>query len=142
MAVLLIIASIAVFSYVKFVDNARDTVCENNLKGLLKNAVQIYVSENTALPATLGELKLEHLKQGYDLATKNADWKTRLSRSLLELSVPAEAHAFTLNYDDLKSYGARETIFHCPVDHNGGASYAFNTEIAGLKWTEIDSDTV
>ena len=141
LGILLIIASIALVSYVKFIDSARESVCENNLDGL-RNAIQIYVSEEAALPATLGDLNLEQLQQGFEIAMKNADWKTRLSHSMVEISIPAEAHAFTLTYDDLRLYGASETIFRCPLDHNGGASYAINTAVAGRKWTEINADTI
>ena len=136
LAILLIIASIAVVSYTKYIDNARETVCENNLESL-RNALQVYTSETAALPATLGELKLQHLKQGHDLAMEHADWQTKLAHSILEFNITPEAHAFTLNYDDLKEYGASESIFRCPVDHNGGASYAINTAIAGKEWTDI-----
>jgi prepilin-type N-terminal cleavage/methylation domain-containing protein len=141
LAVLLIIASIAVVSYAKFIDNARETVCENNLKGLL-DAVKIYGAENGALPATLGDLELDQLKKGYDLAMKNARWKTRLAHTLLEFSAPAKAHAFNLTYEDLRSYGASDAMFQCPQDYNGGASYAINSEIAGIRWGQIDGDVI
>ena len=50
LAILLIIASIAVVSYTKHIDNSREAVCETNLK-TLRNAVQVYVSETAALKA-------------------------------------------------------------------------------------------
>lgn len=140
-AVLIIISSIAVVSYTNFNSNARETVCSENLDGL-RNAVMIYVSEKAALPTTLGELEPEEIKQGYDLAMKNADWKSKLAHAALELSITAEAHAFTLSYEDLKTYGANHEIFHCPEDHNGGISYAINADIAGKKWSEINADVV
>lgn len=140
-AVLMIISSIAIVSYTKYISNARETVCAENLDGL-RNALMIYVSEKAALPTTLGELEPEQIKQGYDLAMKDADWKSKLAHSVLEFSITSEAHAFTLSYEDLKAYGANHEIFHCPEDHNGGASYAINADIAGKKWSEINVDVV
>ena len=140
-AVLLIISSIAVVSYTRYISSARETVCAENLDGL-RNAVMIYVSEKAALPTTLGELTPEQKKQGYDLAMQDADWKSKLAHSVLEFSITSEAHAFTLSYEDLKAYGAGHEIFECPEDHNGGASYAINSEIAGLKWSEISADAI
>ncbi len=140
-ALLLIISSVAVVSYTKYISNARETVCAENLDGL-RNALMIYVSEKAALPTTLGELTPEQIKQGYDLAMQDADWKSKLAHSVLEFSITSEAHAFTLSYEDLKAYGAGHEIFECPEDHNGGASYAINAEIAGLKWSEISADAI
>ena len=140
-AILMIISSIAIVSYTRYIGNARETVCAENLDGL-RNAVMIYVSEKAALPTTLGELEPEHIKQGYDLAMKNADWRSKLAHSVLEFNITSEAHAFTLSYEDLKAYGASHEIFECPEDHNGGASYALNAEIAGKKWSEINADVI
>ena len=141
LAVLMIISSIAVVSYTKYISNAGETVCAENLKGL-RYAVMNYVSEKAALPITLGELEPEQIKQGYDLAMKNADWKSKMTHSVLEFSITSEAHAFTLSYEDLKAYGANHEIFNCPEDHNGGTSYAINADIAGKKWSEINADVV
>jgi type II secretory pathway pseudopilin PulG len=140
-AVLMIISSIAVVSYTRYIGNPGEKVCAENLNGL-RNAIMIYVSEKAALPTTLGELEPEQIKQGYDLAMKNADWKSKLAHAALELSITAEVHAFTLSYEDLKAYGANHEIFHCPEDHNGGTSYAINADIAGKKWSEINADVV
>ncbi len=140
-AILMIISSIAIVSYTKYISNARETVCAENLDGL-RNAVMIYVSEKAALPTTLGELEPEHIKQGYDLAMKNADWQSKLAHAALEFSITEEAHAFTLSYEDLKVYGASHEIFECPEDHNGGASYAINADIAGKKWSELNADDI
>ena len=140
-AVLMIISSIAVVSYTNYISNASETVCAENLDGL-RNAVMIYVREKAALPTALGELEPEQLKKGYDLAMKNAKWKSKLAHSFLEFNITSEAHAFTLSYEDLKAYGANHEIFQCPEDHNGGASYAINADIAGKKWSEISANVV
>jgi prepilin-type N-terminal cleavage/methylation domain-containing protein len=141
LAILLIIATIATSFYFKFLDKARESVCETHLKGLHK-AVQLYGIENHALPATLGQLKHQYLKQGYDLAMEQRSWKTKLAQSFLESSLTAEAHAFSLTYENFKNYATNEKMFQCPADHNGGASYALNAEIAGKNLDEIGSDVV
>jgi prepilin-type N-terminal cleavage/methylation domain-containing protein len=141
LAILLIIASIAVVAYSKHIDHSREAVCEKNLK-TLRNAVQVYVSETAALPATLGDLKRHHLEQGHEIALENADWKTKLAYWVEEFNLTPEAQAFTLKYDDLKEYGASEAIFRCPVDPNGGASYAINEVVAGKAWTDLGNDVV
>ncbi len=141
MSILLILGSIAVLCYFKFLDRARETVCESNLKGL-HNAVLEYYNENEALPASLGDLKLEHIRHGYGLAAKTAEWKTKWAHSLINLGIGSEAHAFSLSYEDLKYYGVSQKMFRCPMDGNGGASYAINANIAGLKFEDLKSGEI
>ena len=141
LAVLLILGTIALMSYFKFLDHARETVCETNLKGLHK-AVEMYIMENEALPAILGELERKHFDAGYEFAMQDGGWKSRAAQSFLKISVPAEAHASILTYDNFKDYGATRSLFICSADSNGGTSYSLNSAIAGKDWRDIEGHVI
>jgi prepilin-type N-terminal cleavage/methylation domain-containing protein len=139
LAIILILSSIGAYAYQSTLASARGTVCKTNLRAL-GTAIYEYVLENDALPATLGHLKLKHLEKGYAKAMEDRGWVTKFSLFLIELDESDHAYAQYLTYENLKRYGVREKIFHCPADGNGGASYAMNIELEGKKWSEIDQD--
>ena len=139
LAIILILSSSGVLAYQSALASARGTVCKTNLKAL-GTAIKEYVLENDALPATLGRLKLKHLEKGYAKAMENRGWVTEFSLFLIKLDESDHAYAQYLTYENLKRYGVREKIFHCPADGNGGASYAMNIELEGKKWSEVDQD--
>jgi prepilin-type N-terminal cleavage/methylation domain-containing protein len=141
LGVILILSSIAIFAYQRFLGTARSTVCKTNLKAL-KEAIEKYVLENDALPATLGQLKLRHLEEGYAKAMEDRGWVTEFSLFLIKLDDTGNANAQYLTYENLKKYGVSENIFHCPGDRNQGVSYAMNKELEGKKWSEIDRDVI
>ncbi len=139
--ILLILSSIAMYLYQRGLAHAKETVCQTNLKAL-KEAIQFYVSENDALPGTLGELKLEHLEKGYAKAMGNRGWLIKACTLLIKLDVSDHAYAQFLTYENLKKYGVAEKIFHCPADHNGGASYGINTDLEGQSWADVGDDVI
>ncbi len=113
-------------------------------------AVEIYALENDVVPATLGELEIEHLQRGYarainsrDLVTRAAyvfvsfDWSCRKAAGIM----PAYAYNF-LSPEELGKYGVKIDMFICPADENGPPSYGINNSIAGKRWRDIPEDTL
>ncbi len=139
--ILLILSSIAMYLYQRGLAHAKETVCQTNLKAL-KEAIELYSTENEALPGTLGELKLEHLEKGYAKAMGDRAWVIKAYTLLIKLDASDHAYAQFLTYDNLKKYGASEKIFRCPADHNGGASYGINTELEGERWEDVGPDVI
>ena len=119
LAIVLILGTIAIIAYFNFLNRAREAVCETNQKGLQK-AVELYVIENEALPAILGDLEKKYLEKGFYLAMEEGGWRNRLAHSFLKINIPSDAYASMLTYENLKKYGASATLFHCPADHNEG----------------------
>lgn len=139
--ILLILSSIAMYLYQRGLAHAKETVCETNLKALTE-AIELYSTENDALPGTLGELNLKHLEKGYAKAMGNKGWLIKAYTFLIKLDASDHAYAQFLTYENLKKYGATEKIFHCPADHNGGASYAINSGIQGQDWDDVGRDVI
>ena len=141
-AIIIILASAGMFIYHKGLAYAKATVCETNLRTLNK-AVKLYATENNdALPASLGQLKLEHLEKGYAMIRKDNDWRAKLAFLLLKIDASSEAYAQFLTYENLKASGILKNTFRCPADGNGGASYGINSNIEGKKWSEVGEGVI
>ena len=59
---------------------------------------------------------------------------------LIKLDASDHAYAQFLTYENLKKYGVTEEIFHCPADHNAGASYGINGNLEGKSWLDVTDD--
>ena len=59
LSIILILTTAGIFVYNICIANARGTVCQTNLQALEK-ATDSYTAETDALPASLGQLKLEY----------------------------------------------------------------------------------
>jgi prepilin-type N-terminal cleavage/methylation domain-containing protein len=141
LTILLILSSSGMYLYHLSLAYAKDTVCQTNLRAL-QEAIILYSADNDALPGTLGELKLDHLKKGYAKAMKDRRWLIKACTLLIKFDASDHAYAQFLTYENLKRYGATEKIFHCPADHNGGASYGINGELEGKRWTDIHQHAI
>ena len=141
LTVLLILSSIGMYLYHRSLAYAKDTVCQTNLRGLQESVI-LYSAENDALPASLGQLKLEHLERGYAKAMEGRGWLVKASTLLIKFEASSYAYAQFLTYENLKRYGATEEIFHCPGDHNGGASYGINGALEGKNWGEVGEHAI
>ena len=137
LAVVLILSTIVMFLYQKSLAYAKGTVCQTNLKALHK-AIILYSQDNDVLPATLGDLNLEHLEKGYAKVMEDRGWLIKASTYLIKLDASDHAYAQFLTYENLKEYGAGKRIFRCPADRNGGTSYGINGNIGGKRWTDIN----
>jgi prepilin-type N-terminal cleavage/methylation domain-containing protein len=135
--IILTLSSIGIFAYKRAIAQAKETVCTTNLKAL-RDAIDFYLSENDALPASLGQLKFEHLERGYARAMEENRWLKKLCYLLVKLDASDQVYAQFLTYENLKKYGVTEEIFHCPADPNGGTSYGINGNLVGVKWSDID----
>ncbi len=132
----LVIATFTVVGYRQLLENARQRVCSTNLKAL-GAAVEIYALENDVLPATLGDLKLEHLLKGYAKVIDSRDWFTKFSYFFIKINTPPDVYAQFLTPENLKKYGVTPEIFRCPADTNGPPSYGINANLAGKKLENI-----
>jgi prepilin-type N-terminal cleavage/methylation domain-containing protein len=141
LTVLLILSSFGMYLYHRSLAYAKDTVCETNLRALQESII-LYSAENDALPGTLGQLKLEHLEKGYAKAMEDGGWLIKASTLLIKFDASSYAYAQFLTYENLKKYGATEEIFHCPGDHNGGASYGINGALEGKSWGDVGEHAI
>ncbi len=139
--IILIFATFSMIGYRQVLDNSRQKVCSTNLMAL-SVAVEIYALENDVLPASLGNLKPEHLKKGYAKAISQRDWLTKFSYFFLKLNSSPKAYAAFLTPENLEKYGVDSKIFHCPADTDGLPSYGINKRLRGKKWEEISADTI
>ena len=78
LAIILVLSSFGIYSYKRGLAYAKEIVCQTNLKAL-ESAVRLYAEENEALPASLGDLKLHHLKKGYAKALEHRGWLKKFS---------------------------------------------------------------
>jgi prepilin-type N-terminal cleavage/methylation domain-containing protein len=140
-AIILILASIGMYAYQRSLAYAKETVCKTNLRAL-KNAVDMYVSDNEAFPASLGQLKPEYLEKAYAKAMEDRGWVKRVCFFLAKFDTSDHAYAQFLTYENLKDYGASQATFHCPADSNGGISYGINGSLAGERLSEVDRNEV
>ncbi len=138
--ILIVLSAIAMYVHQRFLAHAKEKVCQTNLRAL-QAAVELYVAENEALPGNLTHLKREHVEKGYAKAMENKGWLTKAHTFLIKLEASDHAYAEFLTHENLKEYGVTEKIFHCPADHNGGASYGINSDMEGESWADV-GDTV
>ena len=140
-SILIVLSAIAMYVHQRFLTHAKERVCETNLRAL-QTAVELYIAENEALPENLTRLKREHVEKGYAKAMENKGWLTKAYTFLIKLDASEHAYAEFLTYENLKEYGVSEKIFHCPADHNGGASYGINSDTEGESWADMDSGVI
>ena len=140
-SILLVLFAIAMYLHQQFLTHAKKRVCQTNLRAL-QTAVELYVAENEALPGNLTRLKLEHVEKGYAKAMENNGWLIKAYTFLIKLDASDHAYAEFLTYENLKEYGVTEKIFHCPADHNGGASYGINSEMEGEGWADVGEGVI
>lgn len=141
LAIISILASIVAISYRHFIDKAKETVCRTNLTGL-SNAIKLYIAENDALPAILGDLGLDNLEKGFALAMKDSGWWVKFSHILVKINIPREANAQFLTYDNLKGYGTSQEMFYDPADETKGISYGINSSLIGKSWGGISDNEI
>jgi len=90
--VVLIVAGLGVLSYRQVVENARQRVCALNLKAL-GEAIKFYSLEEDKLPATLGELKLRHLRKAYAKVMREGNYLlNKLSFFIVKINTPSLAY--------------------------------------------------
>ena len=141
LAVILLLSTIGLYAYFGLLTRARDTVCETNIRGI-KRAVEEFVFEYDALPATLGHLKFKHVEKGYAKVMKEMDWRTKFALFFLKLDASNHAHAQFLSRENLRKYGAKEKIFHCSADDDGLPSYGIREDLKDTKWSEVGPDEI
>lgn len=109
-----ILASLAVFSYRKSVENNNERICKENLK-VLQKAIDIYNLENDSLPVTLAKVTTRQIYLAYHQAAGKAkeNYFTASLRNILGIR-PAWAQSLA------RYYAGNRNVFLCPA----GASSA------------------
>jgi len=148
--IVFIIVGLGILSYRQLVENARQRVCMLNLKTLEK-AIKFYGLEEDTLPATLGELKLRHLRKAYAEVMREGNYLlNKLAFFVVKINNPSLAYGKYspsdngvgfLTPETLGRYGVTEEVFHCPSDPSGKISYAMNENLAGEKWEDVAPGT-
>ncbi len=141
--IILVLATLALGGYRHVLENARKRVCTTNLRAL-SSAVEMWALENDFLPATLGQLKQEHLERAYAQVINEGGWLTRASYALIKFDTASEVYAQFLTPENLRRFGVSADIFHCPSDHTpppGGVSYGINTMLP-RRWDDIPPDMI
>ncbi len=140
-SILLVLSAIAMYLHQRVLAHAKEKVCQTNLRAL-QTAVELYVAENEVLPGILTRLKQEHVEKGYAKAMQDKGWLIKAYTFLIKLDASDHAYAEFLTYENLKEYGVTEKIFHCPADHNGGASYGINSDMEGDSWVNVGNGVI
>jgi prepilin-type N-terminal cleavage/methylation domain-containing protein len=141
LVIVLVLSTAGTLGYQKFVDMGRAATCKSNLQ-MLNTAVEAYVGEHYAVPAVLGDLKLEHLQKAYAQVMEQTGWLVRFTQFVARNSMSGDVHAEFLTYENLKGYAGSRDFFVCPSDTNGGVSYGINANIRGKRWFEIGNNVV
>jgi prepilin-type N-terminal cleavage/methylation domain-containing protein len=139
--IIMVLSTFGVYIYNRALTSAKEAVCKSNLQAL-SEAVILYLNDNDAFPASLGQLKPEYIEKGYAKAREKGGWLLDLSLFFVKVDASDHAYAEFLTYENLKEYGAAKKIFSCPADSNGGCSYGLNANLAGKKWSEITGPVV
>lgn len=146
--IILILATLGIVSYRQVLDKTYQKVCATN-QMLLLGGVEQYFLDTGVAPATLGDIKPEHLRRAYVEVMKKADWFTKFSYFFVRLNRPKQAFAGIVNLEDLvkpekmQEYGVPAEVFLCPADRNRGISYGINTNLKNYnKWKDVPADMV
>ncbi|MHC5074784.1 MAG: type II secretion system protein [Planctomycetota bacterium] len=105
LGIILVLATVGVFVYNRAIAYAKSTVCQTNLRAL-ETAIDLYTMETDALPASLGQLQLEHIEKGYAREMEDRGWLKKLSFFLIKMNSSREAYAQFLTPENLKTYGS------------------------------------
>ena len=140
MIVLIVVGLVVTFaipSYHNILENAKAKACANNLDTIL-GALNTFGLENDELPATLGQLKQEHLNKAWaqKMQEKGA-WKTKLAYFIIDLDTKGTAHAKSF----VENFLTDSAALTCPSDltppGDGGHSYGLNQDIASICYTDF-----
>jgi prepilin-type N-terminal cleavage/methylation domain-containing protein len=123
--------------YNNLIENAKAKVCETNQKVLL-GAIESYGLEHDRLPASLSDLKKEHLRRAWAKI-----FKKEKNPLLLRLAY------FLVDFDQrglvyakggwIKRYIGELKYFICPKDETpppSGYSYGIYRDVANISWEE------
>jgi prepilin-type N-terminal cleavage/methylation domain-containing protein len=130
-----IILTFAVPTYYNILEKAKSKVCEQNLN-VLAEAVEIYALENDSLPASLSQLRQDHLDKAWAKILDKDSLKIKLAYYLVDLDKKGLAYAQTAW---VERYVGKIKHLSCPSDQSPppvGFSYGINGNLAGLSYNE------
>jgi type II secretory pathway pseudopilin PulG len=127
-----ILATLVIPKYQNFMENQKAKVCETNLKVLL-GAVNSFALENDKLPASLGQLKNEHIQKAYAKVLKQEkSWKIKLAYFIVNFNKGKVAFA--------QNYWQEMTKLKCPADDSpppAGHSYGLNQALVDMSLSDF-----
>lgn len=134
--VLGVVATTAIASYQRIVEQSKAKVCQQNIK-MLTTAVKLYSLENDSLPATLSQIPQTYYRRAYAQVIEKGPMLTKLARKVVDHDHSSLAFALEFKHDNFKQYGTNEENWVCPTQPGASQSYAINEGIEGLRWSYI-----
>jgi prepilin-type N-terminal cleavage/methylation domain-containing protein len=134
-----ILVTVAWPAYVNFIESSKNKVCESNLKAL-GVALDIYVMENGAVPATISQIPYHTLERAYaQLISSPGGWQYRIARAVTDFAAGAHACAGEQapRQEFLKEELAKNNLklTTCPHRASAGVSYGLNQNLASMSRT-------
>lgn len=133
-----ILATLGIPAYRNYLEESKAKVCDMNLKAL-HAALEIYVMEQGAIPASLSLLPQKTLDRGYAKVMQNNknSWKIEIAYCVLGLVDKNYAYAQT---SLMRLAKGNRNILICPSDNRSDSnkvSYAINSQIAGYTQDDL-----
>ncbi len=141
-----ILATLVIPAYLNYVEESKAKVCDTNLK-TLHAALEIFVLDHGAVPATLSQIPQDTLNRGYAKVMQNnkSKWKTELAYFVVGLADRNYAYAAGVQISLLRIAKGNKNILICPADDRkdiapeNKISYAMNAGIRGLNREQLDN---
>lgn len=134
--VLGVVATTAIASYQRIVEQSKAKVCQQNIK-MLTTAVKLYSLENDSLPAALSQIPQTYYRKAYAQVIEKGPMLTKLARKVVDHDHSSLAFAINFEHDNFKQYGTNEENWVCPTQPGATQSYAINDNLEGLRWSFI-----
>lgn len=149
--IIAILVTVGIPVYQVAVEDSKAKVCQANLEAL-SLAVDTYVMQNDAVPASLSHLDPQDIKNAYvEILHGRGGWRIKLALFILDVHRANSAYAQGVAVVSFKDAIAKGDInlITCPMDNtppgDGGISYGINQSILGLtavQYRNVDGNIV
>jgi prepilin-type N-terminal cleavage/methylation domain-containing protein len=153
MVILSILATLGFSQYQTIIEGEKAKICAVNLD-VLQSALDIYIMEHDAIPASLSEIPGEYLSRAYaQILQREGAWRIKLAYFIVGWEEKGLAYAqTTLSLKDDLAKGNIQ-LLSCPKDSNsllkpgggGTRSYALNSGLKNLtvaQYMALSDETV
>jgi prepilin-type N-terminal cleavage/methylation domain-containing protein len=126
-----VLATIAIPSYLNFIEDGKSQLCATNLEAL-KSAFDIYMVEHNVVPGDLGQLSPEAIDKAFARAIRTKGWNVKFA-SFIERREKS-GYAFASLVEELGQGNLK--MLRCPSDirHNTTKpSYGINQSISSMS---------
>lgn len=146
--IIAILITVGIPAYQNTVEASKAKICAANQEAL-NLALDVYVTQHDAVPASLSQLDTRDIKNAYaEILQRPDSWKIKLAAFILDKQQGNLAYALSLSLKDDIAKGDINLIT-CPKDPTppaqGGISYGINNSILGKTAAEyrgLPSDTI